>query len=249
MIGPTDVPLLERWHSASIGSVWLRPSDWYTPAAEALAEALEARLDTAPAAFRLGQARSDAGVGIAEALDDLAVLFTAAGWEAVPPRTMRALCEGWTASGTQLGVPGSTDAESGLGTGEYLTMRLAEVYGEAARAGESVTRTWALVMTDVSISDPDPWQRIARNAAMGEALEAAYGAGHPMARLNDGLYAVLVRRDEDLGPSLARLRGHIGLAASTLHVATLLRQPPRMWVESLPGTHAYAQELIESLVR
>ena len=89
----------------------------------------------------------------------------------------------------------------------------------------------------------------ARNAAMGEALEAAYGAGHPMARLNDGLYAVLVRRDEDLGPSLARLRGHIGLAASTLHVATLVRQPPRMWVESLPGTHAYAQELIESLVR
>src|SRR5690606_38516093 len=88
--------LLRTWESESVSSVWLRPGDWYTPAVEALVEALEAGLDTAPAAFRLGQARAAAGVGITEALDDMAVLFRAAGFEAAPIRTIRSLCEGWT---------------------------------------------------------------------------------------------------------------------------------------------------------
>ena len=43
------------------------------------------------------------------------------------------------------------DPESGLGTAEYLTQRLAEVYGAAARQGITVTSTHALVMIDVSV--------------------------------------------------------------------------------------------------
>ena len=31
--------LLQAWETNSLASVWLRPGDWYTPAAEALAEA------------------------------------------------------------------------------------------------------------------------------------------------------------------------------------------------------------------
>lgn len=256
MSNGTQVPrtgsaaLLLRWESASIDTVWLRPGDWYTPATEALVEALEARLDTAPAAFRLGQARSSAGVGITEAIDDMAVLFKAAGFDSAPIRSIRALCEGWTAGNASLiDAPAMTDAESGLGTPEYLTQRLAEVYGTAARTGTRVTSTHALVMVDVSAEATDPWQRIARNAAAGEALMGAYGEGHPMARMGDGLYAVLVERGTALGEGIAALRDHISERAIAMKAGNLMRQPPRVWIESLPDTHAFASELVESLQR
>ena len=242
--------LLQQWQAKSIHSVWLRPGDWYTPATEALVEALEARLDTSAAAFRLGQARSEAGVGITEAIDDMAVLFRAAGYESAPIRSIRALCEGWTeGSSNPPSAPLMADAESGLGTAEYLTQRLSEVYGAAQRAGVSVTNTHALVMVDVSVADTDPWQRLARNAAVGQALKGAYGEGHPVARLCDGLYAVLVERGPMLGEGIAALRDHISDSAMTMRVGNLLRQPPRVWIEALPETHRYAHELIESLQR
>lgn len=242
--------LLLTWQTASIDSVWLRPGDWYTPATEALVEALEARLDTAPAALRLGQARSESGVGITEAIDDMAVLFRSAGYESAPIRSIRALCEGWTQG--SVAAPSASqmaDPESGLGTAEYLTQRLAEVYGAAGRQGTTVSETYALVMIDVSVADSDPWQRIARNAAVGQALKGAYGDGHPMARLGDGLYAVLEERGTSLGTGIASLRDHISERAVTMRVGNLMRQPPRVWIESLPDTHVYAHELIESMQR
>jgi len=242
--------LLHAWQTSSINSVWLRPGDWYTPAAEALVEALEAQLDTAAAAFRLGQARSEAGVGITEAIDDMAVLFRAASYESAPIRSIRALCEGWTVGSVAApSAPVMADPESGLGTVEYLTQRLAEVYGAAQRAGTNVPQTHAFVMIDVSVAETDPWQRLARNAAVGEALKGAYGDGHPIARLCDGLYAVLVERGPQLGEGIAALRDHIADRAVMTRASNLMRQPPRVWIESLPETHRYAHELIESMQR
>jgi len=242
--------LLRSWESASVASVWLRPGDWYTPAAEALVEALQAGKDTSPAAFRLGQARAAAGVGITEAIDDMTVLFRAAGFQTPPIRSIRSLCEGWTERDTApINAPTLTDAESGLGTAEYLVQRLGEVYGTANRSGTRVSATHALVIVDVSVADKDPWQRIARNAAVGHALKDAYGEGHPMARVSDGIYAVLVARDSALGSGLAALRDHIAERSIQMRVGNLMRQPPRVWVESLPDTHAHVQELLESVHR
>lgn len=242
--------LLQRWEQASLDSVWLRPGDWYTPATEAVVEALQARLDTAPCAFRLGEARAAAGVGITEAIDDLAVLFRAAGYESAPIRSIRSLCEGWTAgTNPTMDAPTMTDAESGLGTCEYLIHRLAEVYGTADRKGWSVQNTHALVMVDVSVDNTDPWHRMSRNAAAGSALRGAYGEGHPMARMGDGLYAVLVERDHELGVGIANLRHHISHHANALKASNLMRQPPRVWIESLPQSHQYAVDLVESLQR
>ena len=242
--------LLDAWQSRSVSTVWLRPGDWYTPAVEALVEALDARLDPAPAALRLGQARSEAGVGITEAIDDMAVLFRSAGYDSAPISVIKALCEGWTeGSASAASAPQMVDAESGLGTAEYLKQRLAEVYGVALRNGTHVRETHALVMVDVSVVDPDPWQRMARNAAVGQALKMAYGDGHPMARLGNGLYAVLVERGANLGEGIACLRGHICDRAAAVRVGNLMRQPPRVWIESLPGTHGLAHDLIESLQR
>ena len=248
--GPAS-PLVAEWRSASIDSVWLRPGDWYTPAVDALAEAIEAGLDTAPSAGRLGAARAAAGVGITEAIDDLAVVFRAAGYEDTPIRSVRALCEGWTGGNPSNPiVAGSmTEPESGLGTADYLAQRLVEVYGEAKRQGSRVGESHALVVVDVSVVDSDVWQRIARNAAVGAALKSAYGDSHPMAHLSDGLYGVLVRRGEALGLGIAALRQHIAERAHSMRVGNLTRQPPRVWVEALPETHAYAVELLNSLQR
>jgi len=245
----TDV-LLRQWESASVESVWLRPGDWYTPAADALVECLEARLDTAPAAFRLGQARAAAGVGITESIDDMAVLFRAAKFESAPIRSIRALCEGWTEGDhAPVAAPTMKDPESGLGTTEYLTQRLGEVYGAALRTGRCVTDTHAVVVVDVAVADPDPWQRMARNAAVGQALSNAYGEGYPMARLADGLYAVLVERGTSLGEGIATLRDHISDRATAMRVGNLMRQPPHLWIESLPADYGYITSLLESLKR
>jgi hypothetical protein len=242
--------LVEEWRNASVENVWLRPGDWYTPAVDALAEAIQSGLDTAPAAFRLGAARAENGVGITEAIDDLAVVFKTAGYEDTPIRSVRALCEGWTGGNPAASATGAlTDPESGLGTVEYLSQRLTEAYGQAKRHRENVGETHALVIVDVSVVDQDVWQRIARNAAVGAALKGAYGDGHPMAHLRDGVYAVLVRRGTELGSGIAALREEISERAQSMRIGNLTRQPPRVWVEALPETHTYAVELLNSLRR
>jgi hypothetical protein len=247
---PAPRTLVEEWRAASVQNVWLRPGDWYTPAVDALAEAVEGGLDTAPAAFRLGEARAAVGVGITEAIDDLAIVFKAAGYEESPIRSVRALCEGWTGGNPAVQMGGGmTDAESGLGTVEYLIQRLVEVYGTAKAQGEKVAETHALVIVDVSVVDSDVWQRIARNAAVGAALKGAYGDSHPMAHLRDGVYGVVVRRGEALGTGIAALREHISEKAQSMRIGNLTRQPPRVWVEALPDTHSYAVELLNTLQR
>ncbi len=248
--GAAQSALLAEWREASVDSVWLRPTDWYTPAVDALVEAIESSLDTAPAAARLGEARAFAGVGITESIDDLGVVFRAAGYEDTPIRSVRALCEGWTQgmSHTQTST-GMRDPESGLGTVDYLSQRLVEVYARAEQQGRSVRDTHAIVIVDVSVVDSDVWQRIARNAAVGAALRGAYGEGHPMAHLADGLYAVLVSRGPQLGTGIAALREHISERANSMRIGNLTRQPPRVWVETLPESHAYAVELLGSLQR
>ena len=72
---PAPQALRARWHEESLGTVWLRPADWYHPAVDALAVAILGGGDVAERARELGHARGADGVGIAEALDDLACLF------------------------------------------------------------------------------------------------------------------------------------------------------------------------------
>jgi hypothetical protein len=67
--------------------------------------------------------------------------------------------------------------------------------------------------------------------------------------MGDGLYAVLVERGESLGSGIAQLRDHISERAVAMRVGNLVRQPPRVWIESLPDSYAYACELLDSLQR
>ena len=83
-----------EWAARSLDTAWAFPSDWGTPAVEALCEAIVLHGDVFPPAERLGRARADAGIGLGETLadiDQLAALVP--GRYAEPMR--RAVSLGW----------------------------------------------------------------------------------------------------------------------------------------------------------
>src|SRR5665811_788461 len=226
--------LREKWRTESIESVWLRPGDWYHPAIDALTEALAAGMPAAAAAYRLGQVRGAAGVGVAETLDDVGVLFRLVDRDPSLD-VVRSLCEGWVSALESTPIQATcVDPESGLPTLEYLAVRLGETYGSARKHAHHAFFTHCLVLVDVATGDLPPWRRMARSAAMGRALTAALGTGHPMASLGGGAFAVLVERDFDLGVTVKRMRDQVNDHAHTMQISDLLRQPPRIWIEPLP---------------
>lgn len=230
--------------------MWLRPSDWYHPAVDAVVEAVTAGRDPSAAAERLGEVRGSAGVGISEAIDDLTCLYLSTGETEPPLAVVRALGEGWaSAQGGALLTGSCLDPESGLPTRDYLVTRLAETYGAAERADTFAQLTHCLVLVDVAAAEVSPWSRMARSAAVGAALRNAYGEGHPMATLGGGLFAVLAERDAELGPGISVARLEIAHQAELLDVENLLRQPPRVWTEQLPRTHERAVQLVADIAR
>lgn len=238
--------LLTRWRLSSEATVWLRAGDWEVPAVDAIARALVHGLDLVYPAERLGAARAQAGVGITEAIDDLLVLL---GEARVEPGTtvIRALCQGWAEASPTLNQPMLADDESGLATAEYLSLRLRELYGQQRRQGRSASATHALTMVDVSMTVNNPWQRMARHAMVGQVLTDVFGYGVPAARLSDGLFAVLVPRDDRLGPGIASLREELAHRAATADLRDAVRQPPRLWIEPLPQSLSFVEDLLESL--
>lgn len=242
--------LREQWRTESVENVWLRPNDWYHPAVDAVVEAVVSGTSPDAAAARLGEVRGSTGVGITEAIDDLICLYRSAGGDSPPAEIIRALCEGWVHAHES--APAFTecmDPESALGTVGYLAMRLTEVYGEAARLGSSATETHCLTIIDVESGENAPWRQMARSAAMGRALTTVYGAGHPMARLSGGIFVALVQRDAYLGADVRMLRAVVEQETSSLGVADVTRQPPRIWIEQLPATHDQAVGLLSQLHR
>ncbi|MCL3859732.1 hypothetical protein [Actinotalea sp. K2] len=241
--------LREQWQAATTVAVWLRPNDWYHPAVDALTEALCAGTCPRAAGYRLGEVRGASGVGIAETIDDVTVLYDLVAAE--PGLDLvRSLCEGWADAAHAAPVQATCmDPESGLPTLEYLSVRLGETYGAARRHGLPVHETHCLVMVDVAVADLAPWRRMARSAAMGRALTSALLPGHPMAALGGGAFALLLERDGDLGERVRRLRDEVNSHATLLQLMDLLRQPPRIWIEPLPETHERAAEMLTHLRR
>src|SRR4051812_40040345 len=174
--GVLPTALRDRWRDESVGSVWLRPSDWYHPAVDAIAAAILSPDDTTVAAEELGRARGYDGVGIGETIDDLGALYRALGAAEPPVRVVRALCEGWAdAQAGALAFGTALDPESGLPTRQYLAIRLAETYRDAAIPTQRDRTTSSgvghhLVLVDVAAGDIDPFTRAARSAAVGAAM-------------------------------------------------------------------------------
>jgi len=246
---PRASDVRERWRIASLSEVWLRPGDWYHPAVDAVVEAIEEGRTPEAAAQRLGSARSAAGVGIGEAMDDLVCLYRAVA-SPPEPEVLRALALGWVQGREKLPVlSGVRDPATGMPTSDYLGERLRETYGAAQVAGTLVPQTYCLVVVDVAVDGLDAWQRMARSAAVGRTLDQIFGEGHPMAAMSDGVFAVLCKRGDTIAQVAQSLRRVVEKNAEILGLGESLRRPTRVWVEGLPATHDGALQLLHHLVR
>ncbi|MBD8057860.1 hypothetical protein IC607_02630 [Cellulomonas sp. JH27-2] len=237
---PAD--LTQRWRDASIATVWRRASDWDHQAADDLAYAVAIGDDPRDSAWNLGRARGEIGVGIEEALDDVGCLYRVLGPHDPPPTVVRALAGGWADAQAGAVVAGPCrDPESGLPTGQYLAVRLAE----AAQHPEP----GRLLVVDVAARAVTPPVRLARSAAVGAALTSTYGSGHPMAALGGGVFAVLERGgldDVDLTPVLRR---EIQARVADEPVRSATRCPVRIRSVDVPHDADEAELLVARLSR
>ncbi|WP_129339867.1 hypothetical protein [Cellulomonas endophytica] len=241
--------LRDRWRQRALGSVWLRVADWSRPEVDALAEAVTLGNGAAPAAADLGRARGYDGVGIGEALDDLACLYEEAAQGAPPAEVVRSFCVAWSdAQADALAVGASTDPETGLPRQEYLAVRLEETYLAGLRSGRPVPGTHVLVLVDVAAGDLPPFARMARSAVVGDALSQVYGYGHPMATLGNGLFAVLDEVD-GLEERVARAHERVTHMCAGLDAEVTVRVPPRVWTVALPETHDLAVRALAAHTR
>jgi hypothetical protein len=247
--GAWAVDTRERWRTASLTDVWLRPGDWYHPAVDAVVEAVaDGRSPEAPA-HRLGVARSSAGIGLDETLEDVACLYRAVG-APVDVDVVRGAALGWVQGRErEPTLSGVRDPATGLPTVDYLGERLRETYGRATGAALPVSETHCLVVVDVAVDELDAWQRMARAASVGRTLDQVFGSGHPMASLSDGVFAVLCERSPDVARLSQSVRRIIERNAQILGVAGTLRRPVRVWLERLPSSHAAAVDLLQHLRR
>lgn len=242
--------LLERWRTGSLDAAWARPSDWYDPAVDALAEAVADGRDATPAADRLGRARAAVGVGLSESLDDLAALYLAAGICEPPLAVVRALAEGWVDAGVSpVRSRACEDPLTGLATAPYLRLRLKETYARAARTHVPAHLTHCLVVLDAELLESHPWQRMARACVLGAAIAEVFDGGDPLAALPGGRFVVLARRDAELNPALAHLRSVVEDRVGRAGLGVAVRQPPRIWVEGLPPDAQVALTLLDELER
>jgi hypothetical protein len=234
-----------EWAARSLDTAWAFPSDWGTPAVEALCEAIVLHGDVFPPAERLGRARADAGIGLGETLadiDQLAALVP--GRYAEPMR--RAVSLGW-ADGSSGPTGHVFDPLTGLVSTEYLELRLGEVYQEAAAASRSVGQHHALVVVRLELPSTRPWERMLPMILLGECLRTVFDAGETLARLGEPMAAALVQRTPTL---VARLRLLNDLLdRRVVRASDTPGAPARVWIESLPADHQSAKWLLADLGR
>jgi len=242
---PAHLLVRERWRALSVRTIWLRAGDWFHPAVDALVAALASSQGVLDAVEALGVARAEHGVGVGEAIDDLACLYEAAEAGTPPLEAVRALCEGWASPAGAPLVPGTClDPESGLPTAEYLSVRLTEEFTQVRRRGRSPAQDLCFIYVDVARDGVAPWNRLARSAAVGRAIEVAFGVGHPSASLGSGVFAILHPAGTPVADAVARLSKQVDVQGEELGVADVLRQPPRIWIEAMPDEHHEAVALL-----
>jgi hypothetical protein len=243
-LGSAALPaeLAARWRTLSLASVWLRPGDWDHPSVDHMAYAVAIGDDPRESAWNLGQARGQIGVGIEETIDDVSCLYRALGPHPTPPTVVRALAGGWADAQAGAVVTGTCrDPESGLPTAQYLAVRLAEACAEPEPG--------RLVVVDVAAGSILPATRIARSAAVGEALTCTYGAGHPMAALGGGVFAVLVRTGVDVIDLTPLLRREIDRRVGDEPLRSATRCPVRIRLVDVPRSADEAGDLVLRLAR
>ena len=132
-----DLPgLRAAWRRQSLSAGWLAEDDWWTTAVDAVARAACRDGSLRQACALLGRARAQAGVGISEAMTDVAALYRVLGEGTPTLDVITALAEGWADAGlARLSGATCEDPLTGLVSFAYLRTRLREVYRDAEQQG------------------------------------------------------------------------------------------------------------------
>jgi GGDEF domain-containing protein len=237
--------LVDRWCEAAASRGWVSIADWWTPAVEAVADAVADGRDPAPACTELGRLRAEDGAGLAETLDDLATLYDVAGLEEPPHSAVRALALAWAESSLQfLHALSCEDPLTGMATLAHLRTRMSELYREAERDGRRAAGSHAVLVVEVVDELAGRWERTLRLTDVAECMRAVFSGGETLARASDRRALVLVDRGTDLPRSVEALRRLL----VDWRVGEPV-EPPRIWVEGLPYSAESAIRLLDELAR
>ncbi|AZI58541.1 GGDEF domain-containing protein [Nakamurella antarctica] len=237
--------LRTKWAEESALAGWSFPSDWDSPAVDAICEAAVGETDIWPAAERLGRARAAAGVGLGETLADVDAL-TALVSSRYADQLRRGVSLGWAERITAPPV-GISDPLTGLVSKEYLQLRLAEIYQQAQAQHFDVNERFALAVVRVDLSGRSAWQRTLPMILVSECLRSVFDAGETLARLGEPIAVALAHRDEML-PRRLQL-------AARMYTSRISADPqanipaPRVWTEPLPTKFASVRFLLDELAR
>lgn len=244
------------WCANSARAGWAFPSDWYTPAVDALCDALcgtssdsqiAAMPDPVAAGWRLGRDRARGAIGLAETLRDvdalLALLPTIA--RRVGPDMTRSVALGW-AEGSVTAADSIVDGLTGLVNVGYLTVRLGEVYHAAEVEGCSASATHALVVIRLAHVPAPQWGWDLPVALTADSARAVFSGGQSLARLGPAVVAVLARRHRGLG---AQARVLAELLVTNLPDGAGAEALPQVWIEQLPADSRQLSELLRDLAR
>ncbi len=238
--------LTDAWRRRTLAAGWLAIDDWHTAAVDAVASAvllrgLSAGAELAQACGSLGRSRAEAGIGIAETIEDLAALFAVLDGGCPPLRLVTSIAAGWAEEGlARHWQGGCEDPLTGLATVSYLRTRLTEVYREAGQLGTSPAATHRLLVIRLS-PRPDALDRVARAISLGHDLRAAFPGGdtlcgESLSAFASGPAIALVRACGDLPARYASLRRTIRLSRGAQ-----LRMAP------LPAVLTEALRLVDEL--
>jgi len=221
----------------------MSPSDWWHPSVETAAAAVLSGGDPRPALARLGGARAQAGVAVAEALDDMEALYLAAGVGEPPYAAVRCYVEAYgdAVLGT-IKLDACEDPLTGLTTADYLRTRLAEEYREASRAGVVVGGRSALVVVDTPSQGRGRLLAAIGMIEVAHALRAVFSGGETCAALTPWRGVALVPRRLELPRSVVLLQELLSSRRTRIGHA-------RSWIEGLPPRECAARDLLAELAR
>jgi hypothetical protein len=241
--------LRQRWQDASATAGWSWPDDWRCAEVDAVTEQVVTPTgQLLPACARLGRARATAGVWLDETLEDITALLTVTrGMRAlaVPPPEilLRTVALAWADEGAgQFRRISVEDPSTGLATLAYLRTRLGELYREAARSGESVSATHALVVVTTGVRQQPQRGRLLRGMALGECLRSVFSGGETLATAGVERALGLVARTPLLPTMVQAVQRELG----RLDIANAT---PRAWIERLPEALPAAVDLVTDLSR
>jgi hypothetical protein len=231
------------------------------PEVDAVCSSALRRGDLTVALADLARARAEAGAGLDETLTDLAALHAvltnpdsaegliAPDPDAAPTALIRTTALAWAdASCGELRKVEATENLTSLTTHAYLRTRLAEIYRQAVRTGNPVSRSHSLLAVTLDLSAVAGWTRLMAMVLVADTLRDVFDGGESIALLGPSVAVVLGDREPAFGSRSLSAGWLVGERLST-HPGLASGHRPWLRVEQLPDSLDGARGLLHRISR